>query len=62
MEEEWLKLPCHIRSGNNSVKTYMVIVRRIGCCGIIILYTVQICHLNWFNKMLIGQDPGRKYR
>lgn len=25
------------------------------CCGIIFLYAVQICHLNWFNKTLIGQ-------
>ena len=24
-----------------------------GCCGIILLYGVKTCHLNWFNKTLI---------
>lgn len=28
------------------------------CCGIILFYTVNICHLNRFNKKL----TGRKYR
>ena len=28
----------------------------------ILLYTVKICHSNWFNKTLTGQYPGRKYR
>ena len=31
-------------------------------CGILLLYTVEICHLNWFNKTMIGQYLGRKYR
>lgn len=25
------------------------------CCGITLLYTAKTCHLNWFNKTLIGQ-------
>lgn len=33
-------------------------ILEIKCCGIILLYTVKICHSNWFNKTL----PGRKYR
>lgn len=24
-------------------------------CGITLLYTAKTCHLNWFNKTLIGQ-------
>ena len=32
------------------------------CCGIMLLYTVKIYHSYWFNKMLIVQQPGRKYR
>ena len=31
-------------------------------CGTMILYPVKICHLYWFNKMLIGHYPSRKYR
>ena len=27
-----------------------------------LLYTVKICHSYWFNKMLIAQLLGRKYR
>lgn len=32
------------------------------CCGTILLYMVKICHSNWFDKMLTGQQPGRMYR
>lgn len=34
----------------------------IICCGIILLYTVKICHLDWFNKKLNGQELGRVFR
>ena len=27
-----------------------------------VFYPVKICHLYWFNKTVIGQLPGRKYR
>ena len=26
------------------------------------MYTVNICHSNWFNETLTNQYPGRKYR
>lgn len=35
----------------------VVVVRKL-CCGITVLHTVKLCHLNWLNKKL----TGRKYR
>ena len=32
------------------------------CRGIIILYTVKKCHLDWFNKKLKGQQIGKIFR
>ena len=31
-------------------------------CGTMVLYPVKNCHFYWFNKTLIDQQPGRKYR
>lgn len=31
-----------------------------GCCGIMLLYNVKICHSYWFDKILAS--TGGKYR
>ena len=33
----------------------VVVVVGETCCGTMVLYPVKICHLYWFNKMLISQ-------
>ena len=53
---------CQQSSESIILQTSEILIPRVLCCGIMLLYPVKICHLYWVNKMLIGQYPGRKYR
>ena len=51
-----------IQNPNIILQASEILIPHVMCCEIMLLYPVKICHLYWFNQMLIDQYPSRKNR